>query len=112
MCDRSQPKNLPEFIDPVLLHANAVLLEARCLTDAGDVARHTFRRNELCKNCGVGLIGEPGDDIGVITECHDVTVATNTTQPRRQRQGRKTTHGSYPSVVNLERHGQKLAVTR
>jgi len=112
VCDRFQPQQLPEFSDTVSLHANGVLLEARCFPGAGDVARHTFRRNELGKHCSVGLIREPGDDVGVITECHDVTVATNTTQPPRQRQGGETTHTSYQFVADLERHGQKLAVTR
>jgi len=110
--DRFQAKNLPELIDPVSLHANAVLLEVRRLPDPSYVARHAFRCNELCKDLSARLIREPGDDVGVITECHDVTVATNTTQPPRQRQGGETTHTSCQFVADLERHGQKLAVTR
>jgi hypothetical protein len=42
------------------------------------------------------LIREPGDDVGVINECHNVT---NTTQPSRQGQGGKNTRGSYSIVV-------------
>ena len=113
VCDRFQPKSLPEFIDLVSLHANAVLLEARCHPDASDVARQAFRRNELCKNLGAGLIREPGDDVGVITECHDVTVTTNTTLAARQRQGGETPHGTHiqiPFRRDLERHGQKLRI--
>ena len=54
--DRFQPQDLPEILDPVSLHANAELLEARRLTDANDVARDALRRNEPCKNFGAGLI--------------------------------------------------------
>lgn len=70
VCDRLKPKYRPELIDPISLHANAILLEARRPADAGYVTRHAFRRNELCKDFSGGLIREPGDHVGVITECH------------------------------------------
>ena len=68
ICDRLQPQDLPELIDPISLHVNAELLEACRFTDANDVARHACRRNELCKTLSPGLIREPGDHVGVIIE--------------------------------------------
>jgi len=97
-------------ICPVSLHANAVLLEVRRLPDPSYVARHAFRCNELCKDLSARLIREPGDDVGVITECHGLIVTTNSTRPSRRRQGGKTTHKLHPIQIptrhDLEAHEQ------
>ena len=106
--DRFQAKNLPELIDPVSLHANAVLLEVRRLPDPSYVARHAFRGDELRKNFRAGLIREPGDDVVVITEGHDVTVTDNT-QPSRRRQGGKSTHESHSVQIPIRRGNTPVA---
>ena len=71
VCDTFQPQNPPEFRDLVALHAYAVSLEVRRLPDLCYVARDALRRNELCKNFSACLVRKPGDDVAVVTECHD-----------------------------------------
>jgi hypothetical protein len=62
-----------------------------------------------------GLIREPGDDVGVINECHTVT---NTTQPSRQEGGKTPPPVLLNSRRDLEGHAMRrvphstLAVTR
>jgi len=67
-----QPQNLAQLIDAVALHVHAVLLEARRLTVLRYVARNAFGRDEFCKNLSADLIRKPGDDVTVVTECHEL----------------------------------------